>query len=135
MSAGCSSHEPRSLTGTSWELTSIQSMDDKQGTTAVPDPTKFTVTFGADGNAHFQLDCNRGNGSYQAEPSDDDTSGTLTFGPIAVTMMMCPQPSLDQKVSSALGAVRTYLFKDDQLYLSLMADGGILAWRQVTPSV
>jgi heat shock protein HslJ len=126
---GCASPEQRTLEGTSWQLVSIQSMDDAQGTTPVPDPGKFTVTFDKDGKALFQLDCNRGNGSYTAEPSSDGSSGSVTFGPIATTMMMCPQPSLDQQISLALTDVRGYLFKDDQLHLSKIADGGILSWK------
>ena len=105
-------------------------MDDEQGTTTVPDPSKFTVSFGADGRAAFQIDCNRGNGSWEAVPSGED-SGALTFGPIAVTRMMCPQPSLDQRVSTALSQVRGYLIKDGQLHMSLLADSGILTWEPV----
>ena len=128
---GCTDtdQQPRSLAGTSWQLVSIQSMDDAQGATSVPDPNKFTVTFGADGRATFLLDCNRGSGSYTAEPSADKVSGSLTFGPIATTLMLCPQPSLDQQVSAALADVRGYLFSGDELHLSKIADGGILSWK------
>lgn len=117
------------MVGTSWQLVSIQSMDDDQGTTEVPDPSKFTVEFAPDGKAFFQLDCNRGHGTYTVEPSDDGTTGSLTFGPIATTLMLCPQPSLDQQVSTSLSSVRGYRFQDDQLHLSLFADGGILSWQ------
>ncbi len=109
-------------------------MDDAQGTTTVPDPSKFTVEFAEDGRALFQIDCNRGNGSYTAEPSEDGDSGSLTFGPIATTMMMCPQPSLDQQVSMSLADVRSYLFRDNKLHLSKFADSGILSWTEITPS-
>lgn len=126
---GCASaDEPRTLAGTSWQLAAIQSMDDAQGTTDVPDPSKFTVKFGTDGRAAFQLDCNSGSGSFEAKPSGDGTSGSLTFGPVATTLMGCPQPSLDQQVGAALPQVRGYLFADDRLNMSLMADGGILTW-------
>ena len=128
--AGCSSPEQFTLPGTSWRLVSIQSMDDAQGTTPVPDPAKFTVAFDKDGRASFLLDCNRGSGSYTAAPSDDGVSGSLTFGPIATTMMMCPQPSLDQTVSLALSHVRGYIYKDNRLHLSQQADGGILSWER-----
>ncbi len=131
--SGCSSNDPPKqfqLAGTSWQLVSIQSMDDAQGTTTVPDPSKFTASFDTAGRASFLLDCNRGNGSYEAQPSTDGVSGTLTFGPIATTMMMCPQPSLDQRVSLALALVRGYLLKDDQLHMSQEADGGILDWKR-----
>jgi heat shock protein HslJ len=130
---GCSSDEAHTLEGTAWQLVSIQSMDDAQGTTTVSDPSKFTVEFGANGEAFFQLDCNRGKGTWKSKAAAGGDSGSLTFGPIATTMMMCPQPSLDQQVSKALGNIRGYLFKDDQLHLSQLADGGILNWDPTEP--
>jgi heat shock protein HslJ len=130
---GCSSADgPRKLEGTSWQLAAIQSMDDAQGTTAVPDPSKFTVKFGQDGRAAFQLDCNKGSGSFEAQPSGDATSGTLTFGPLPTTLMGCagpPKDQLDQRVGSALPQVRGYLLKNEQLNMSMIADGGILTWE------
>ncbi len=117
------------LAGSSWELVQIQSMDDAQGVTTIPDPSAFTVTFGPDGRAGFQLDCNRGNGSYTAAPADDGQSGSLSFGPIGVTMMLCPQPSLDSRVSAELQRVTGYLFADGQLHLSTKLDSSVLTWR------
>ncbi len=131
--SGCSSEssaEQFTLAETTWQLVSIQSMDDAQGTTRVADPSTFTVTFDGTGQASFQIDCNRGSGTYEAQPGLDQASGLLTFGPIATTMMMCPQPSLDQRVSTALSYVRTYLFQDGQLHMSLEADSGILDWQR-----
>lgn len=127
---GCSTEpEPRSLVGTSWELVQIESMNDAQGVTPVPDQATFTVAFGEDGRAAFQLDCNSGSGTFEAAPTGDGTTGSLTFGPIATTLMGCPTPSLDQEVSAALPHVRGYIFKGEQLHMSLMLDGGILSWR------
>jgi heat shock protein HslJ len=117
------------LDGTSWRLIEIVSMDDQQGTTPVPDPGKFTVTFGADGRAAFQIDCNRGSSSWQVKPGGSGVAGELIFGAIATTRMACPQPSLDQRVSTALPLVRGYLIKDDRLHMSLQADGGVLTWE------
>jgi heat shock protein HslJ len=129
--AGCSSApEPLRLEGTSWQLTAIQSMDDAQGTTPVPEPGTFTVKFGEDGRASFQFDCNSGSGSFEARPSGDGTSGSLTFGPVATTLMACEAPSLDQHVGAALPNVRGYVLKDGQLHMSLFADGGILSWAK-----
>lgn len=126
--AGCASHQEPSLEDSTWQLVSIQSMDDAQGTTTIADPSKFTVTFDKKGQAFFQLDCNRGKGTYEVEA--DGNEGTLKFGPIATTMMLCPEPSLDQQVNQALADVRTFLLKDDQLHLSKFADGGILTWQR-----
>jgi len=128
--AGCAGQpEPRSLPGTSWQLVAIESMDDAQGSTPTPHPGDVTVSFGEDGTAAFQLGCNSGSGSFSAEPTGDGATGSLTFGPIATTLMGCPEPSLDQEVSAALPHVRGYIFRDDQLHMSLMADGGILSWE------
>lgn len=127
--AACTSSTPaHPLDGTSWRLLSLESMDDKQGTTTVADPSTFTVEFGTDGQAAFRIDCNRGSATWQASASAKE-SGSLTFGPIATTRMACPQPSLDNRVSTALGYVRGYLLKDGRLHMSLLADGGILHWE------
>lgn len=133
--AGCSGEPgPRTLEGTSWRLVQIESNNDAEGVTRVPDPAAYTVSFGEAGQAAFELDCNTGTGTYEAAPTGDGETGTLTFGPIAVTEMGCAplspdQPSLDQEVGAALPSVRGYRFIDDRLHMSLMFDGGILSWE------
>ncbi|GFM17419.1 MULTISPECIES: META domain-containing protein [Mycobacteriaceae] len=133
---GCSAptaEAATSLDGTTWKLTEIQSMDDAQGTTTVPAEQLYTVDFGVrdgeSGRAAFQIDCNRGSSSWQASADDSADSGQLDFGPIAVTEMACPPGSLDQRVSRALTAVRSYVLQDGRLHLSLFADSGILTWE------
>ena len=119
-----------SLAGTSWQLVAIQSMDDAQGTTRIADPARFTLHFGADGRASLQLDCNRGAGTFEAIPATDGR-GSLRFGPIAATRALCPPPHIDERVARDLGYVRSYLFQDGKLFLSLMADGGIYEWHPI----
>lgn len=128
--AACGSTSPpdHPLDGTTWRLVSLESMSDEQGTTAVDDPGKYTVSFGNDGRAAIRVDCNRGSGSFEAVAADTD-SGSLTFGPIALTRMFCPQPSLDQDVATSLGLVRSYRIIDGRLHISLLADSGILHWE------
>lgn len=117
------------LTGTTWRLLSIESMAPaEQPSTTIDDPSKYTVTFGDDGRATFQIDCNRGNSSWESTAAAPD-SGSLTFGPIALTRMMCPQPSADTAVAGALGNVRSYLLADGQLHMSMLADSGIMHWE------
>lgn len=130
---GPSAPAPHPLDGTTWRLLSLESMSDEQGTTTVDDPYKYTVEFGTDGRAAFRIDCNRGSATWQASASSPE-SGSLSFGPIATTRMACPQPSLEQKVSTALGYVRGFLIKDGLLHMSLLADGGILHWAQLDMS-
>ncbi len=117
------------LSGTTWQLVSIESMAPaEQPGVTIDDPAKYTVTFGTDGRAAFRLDCNRGTGTWQADAAAVD-SGSLTFGPIGVTRMFCPQPSVDTTVAADLAQVRSYLIADGKLNMSLMADGGILRWQ------
>ena len=112
--------DPTPLTDTEWQLVSIDSAD---GPTPVEGPSTFTVTFGADGHAAFLLDCNRGSGSWQATDS-----GTLSFGPIAVTLMMCPQPSLDTRVAAALSGVGGWRIEDGQLTMTPASGNTALHW-------
>ncbi|CAN1484468.1 Domain of unknown function DUF306, Meta/HslJ [Mycobacteriaceae bacterium] len=116
------------IVGTTWQLLQIESMTSEQPSTNIADPTKYTVMFGDDGQAAFRIDCNRGLGTFQTSAAADD-SGSLTFGPIALTKMFCPQPSDDTKVAAALGNVRSYLMSNGQLHLSMLADSGIMHWE------
>ena len=131
--AGCAAQStatPRpSLAGTAWELHAIQSMDDAQGTTRIADPQRFTLRLDADDRAAMQLDCNRGTASWKASPAGDGSTGSFEFGPIAATRALCPPPHLDERLARDLGYVRGYRLMDGKLFLSLMADGGILEWR------
>jgi heat shock protein HslJ len=133
---GCSSlpvaQPGASLAGTSWQLHAIQSMDDAQGTTHVPDPQRFTLRFDTNGRVSLQLDCNRGTGTWEVVASGAD-SGSLKFGPIATTRAMCPPPHLDQRVARDLPYVRGYRLKEGKLFMSLMADGGIYEWWPSRP--
>jgi heat shock protein HslJ len=126
--------KPGDLTGTTWKLLTIESMaPDEQPSTTIPDPSKFTVTFGDDGQAGFLINCNRGNSTWKVEGAGSD-SGSLTFGPIAVTRMMCPSPDNDAKVTAAFGQVRSYLLgSDDTLSLSMEADSGIMRFKLTKP--
>lgn len=115
----------------SWKLVEFQSMDDATGTLA-PEPSQiYTMTLNEDGNAAFVLNCNRGRTTYEATSTSGE-SGSLTFGPVAMTRASCPPPSMDVKIAGDLEYVRSFLLRDGQLYLSLMADGGIYAFAPVT---
>ena len=123
LSVGCSNlsdggSDGDGLAGTSWRLVKILSMDDR--TYAPDDRSKYTLAFEADGQVSVRADCNRGQGSWSSP-----APGQLTFGRLATTRVMCPPGSLHDRFIRDLGAVRSYLFRDGRLYLSLMADGGI----------
>ncbi len=121
-------YESSPLVGTSWRLVEIQSMDDGQGIARPTDRDRYTVEFNPNGTAFLRLDCNRGSASWKAERTGD-SQGSLGFGSIASTRAMCPPGSLSEKLGQQLGFVRSWVMRDGQLNMSLMADGGILVWE------
>jgi len=117
------------LVNTRWQLVSVET-GDGQTPTEVDAPRKYTVAFDSDGYAAFRVDCNRGVGSWQAAaPTAPSDVGSMSFGPIALTRMACPDPSLDQQVGAILAAVHSYRMADG--HLSLIGDAGVLNWDAV----
>lgn len=117
---------PHPLAGTSWELVELRSPEDSIGIVRVDDPARYTLAFGADGNAAFRLDCNRGCGTWRSE-----APGRVEFGPVATTRAMCPPGSLDARLGRELPFVRVYAVQGETLRLELFADGGQQIWRRV----
>lgn len=107
---------------TNWELLQIQSMDDSSW--APEDPSRYTLSFGEDGMASMQLDCNRGAGKWESAGP-----GQLTFGPIAGTRALCQDDGLSERYAAQFQWVRTYVLRDGHLYLATMADGAILEFQ------
>lgn len=131
--AGATAAEPvvsAPLAG-SWQLVQFQSMDDAQGMTRPDRPSLYTMTLAADGTVSMQLNCNSATGTWSAEPASEGTSGAFSFGPLAVTLAVCPEPSMDERVTGSAEYVRGFMLGDGLLHLSLMADGGIWTWRRI----
>lgn len=118
-----------SMKGLSWRLIEMHSMHDAQGSSRPANPADYTMRLEEGGRASFQLDCNRGTGSWNMVAGGPD-SGSISFGPIASTKMACPPPSLGDRLANDLANVRGYRLIDGRLSLSLMADGGILIWER-----
>lgn len=103
-----------------WEWVSFQGMDDS--TLEVDDPARYTLEIRADG-VSVLADCNRGRGAVKLDGS------MIEFSDIATTRMACPPASLADRYLGYLEYVRSWVLADGDLYLSLMADGGILRFR------
>jgi para-nitrobenzyl esterase len=128
LAAGCAHSAPdapASLGGTSWRLVKFQGGD---GTVLVlQDKTKFTVAFATDGTLNVRFDCNRGRGTWTSPGPQQ-----LQFGPLALTRAACPGPLYDRIVSQWT-FVRSYVIERGNLFLSLMADGGIYQFEPSEP--
>jgi len=117
---------PVGLGGTAWQLVKFQGGD---GKTLVPDDgSKYTIEFFADGSVAMRIDCNRARGTWKSPgPSQ------LQFSPMAVTRVACPQAPLEERFAKDMGDVRSYVVRNQRLFLSLMADGGIYEFEPRKP--
>jgi para-nitrobenzyl esterase len=112
------------LGGTSWQLVKFQGSDDR--TLTPDDRSKYTIAFNSDGGLNARIDCNRGRGTWKSSgPSQ------LQFGPLALTRAMCPPGSLHDVIVKHWDFIRSYVIRDSQLFLTLMADGGIYEFEPV----
>jgi para-nitrobenzyl esterase len=112
-----------SLAASSWRLVKFQGGDDS--VLRPDDRSKYTLAFAADGTVSARLDCNRGRGAWKSSGK-----GQLEFGPMAITRAVCPPGSLHDQLVRQLPYVRSYVIKGGNLFLSLMADGGVYEFER-----
>ncbi len=111
---------PTALTNNSWQWQETQYSD---GSVVIPiDSSDFTITFSFEGNFSATTDCNNQSGSYVA----DESIGSIEFGPIASTVMACPNTeSLEATFANMLSEVTGYLITPEgNLALTLQYDSG-----------
>jgi heat shock protein HslJ len=107
----------RPVVGTRWRLDALVSGPGDDGTvSSIPQGVTSTLRITDQGRLELRPGCNTGMGSVEvaegagAVPSPGSTShGTLTFGPIGLTMKACPPPQMEveQAVTTVLqGEVR-----------------------------
>jgi heat shock protein HslJ len=102
--------EPAALVGTTWTVTGTVA---NEGVSSVPVDSTASITIADDGTVAVNTGCNSGSGSV--EVGDD----TLTFGPIATTLMACPpeQTALETSVLSVLQGEVAYEIDGSNLSL------------------
>ena len=94
------------LVGTTWRL------EDLRGT-AVLDSTAPTLEFPAEGQAAGNASCNRFTGPFIV------AGDSVTFGPLAVTRMACPEAVMSQESAylDALGKAERFRMEGPFLYI------------------
>lgn len=115
------------LGGTSWQLVKFQGSD--ENTLTPDDKAKYAIQFNADGGLTARIDCNRGRGTWKSSGASQ-----LQFGPLALTRAQCPPGSLHDQIVKHWDFIRSYVIKDDHLFVSLMADGGIYEFEPISGS-
>ncbi len=124
--------EGDSLGGTFWRLVEFQSMNDEIGVLRPHDPSLYTMRLNSDSSVTMHLNCNYARGSWSAKTDSFGVSGNFQFSLLSTTKALCPSPSMDEIIIAHSEYVRSYLLKNGNLYLSLMADGGIFVWEPYT---
>ncbi len=106
------------ITGTAWAWQGTQAKD---GARIVPDgPERYTLEFLPGGQVNVRADCNRGTASYALNGAQ------LSFGPVALTKMMCPPGSRDADFLRGLAAAATHELAGSSLVLSLRDAAGVM---------
>jgi copper homeostasis protein (lipoprotein) len=113
------------LAGTSWQLVKFEGSD--ASTLTPEDGMKYTITFGSDGSVSVRIDCNRGEGRWKSSGPNQ-----LEFGPLALTRAMCPPGPLNDRLPRDWQYLRSYILRDGQLFVSLMADASIYEFKPAT---
>jgi heat shock protein HslJ len=114
------------LIGNDWHLVSIEA----SGSTSTLTPelqARHTLALRDEGEAQVRLDCNRGRTTWTAGQPMNRAS-TITFGPVASTRMLCPQPSYGEQFAAALGAAQRFTRSPDGRELVIEGPGGRLTF-------
>lgn len=76
-------------------------------------PDRYELTFGVDGNITGIGECNRFFGGYEVK----DAAGSIKIGPVASTMMACPDMDLETEFFRMFDSVHLYQLDEKNLYL------------------
>jgi uncharacterized lipoprotein YbaY len=111
------------ITGVEWQWRATLF---NNGTVIRPtDPSRYTLSLGADGRAAIRADCNQGSGPYSID------GDRIDLGPFATTLIACPPGSLDSQYLQQLDQVVRYRTIDGDLFFALDADRG---WMRLSRS-
>jgi heat shock protein HslJ len=122
---GCASTAGGDITGQTWHLTSITTIQ-RQAIVPAEDMATYTITFNDDGTWDGQADCNQLSGTYTIE---GEAILTIVLGPS--TMAACGEDSLSDRYVEALTTTTTYSIAENQMTLTL-ADNGELLYQSRT---
>jgi heat shock protein HslJ len=107
---------PPSLVGPVWQWQQTQL--NNGSVTTVKDPSRYTLTFMANGSLAIKADCNQVTGTYQT------TNAQLTITLGAATAAACPPDSQADTFVMQLANVGGYAFDGNALVLNLKLNSG-----------
>jgi heat shock protein HslJ/LysM repeat protein len=116
------------LGGTAWAWFSLMGPNGEDGF-VVDDPLQYTLIFQEDGSLGVQADCNNAFADFMIEGSDI----SIEIGP--VTRAQCPPGSRSNDYLSYLGSAANYNFENGNLFIEMMADGGVMEFTPAESAV
>lgn len=108
------------LVGPVWQLNLITKIS---GNITINDPTRYTITFNADGTINYQADCNVGGGTYT---TGEGGALTITLG--FSSMAFCGPGSLDQVYLGGLTNAMNYRIEEGNLVIDMLYESGSLVF-------
>lgn len=108
------------LVGPLWQLTAINKVD---GNITINDPTRYTISFNADGTANLVTDCNVGGATYTTGDGN-----LLTITPGISTMAFCGLGSFDQIFLGGLTNAMGYRVEEGNLLIDMLYESGTLVF-------
>jgi heat shock protein HslJ len=110
LAAACGERSSTSaLVGKNWGWTTSSGMF----VGGLPDPTKYTITFAADGTFASKVDCNQVAGTYTVR-----SSGGITIVPGPTTLVACPPGSLEGPFLAGLSSATNFQVGGSKLILA-----------------
>jgi heat shock protein HslJ len=116
---GCASEEGGDITGTTWQLISIDTQSPNFSAIVPGGPSEnYSITFNDDGTFNAQADCNQVAGTYTIQGE-----GILTIEVGPSTLAACPEESLGDEYQQALSQAGSFTIAENQLNITLLDDG------------
>ncbi len=119
---GSSSSSGSSLTGVTWQLTSVK-FDGQSNTNTISEPGNYTITFQTNGTANVKADCNNASLTY----TTNDDQITFTAGPM--TLVYCGEASLSNEFVQALQQATSFSVQGGTLTINT-GSNGIMTFKQ-----
>lgn len=121
--AHCFASASHPLANTTWDLVNITSMNDEVDT---PNPkATFQLTINANGKFTAVAGCKTAMGDWRS-PS----TSQILFDEINIPESDCPYGLLQDRFLDQFKWVRSYVLKQDRLFLATMADGAIIEFKK-----
>lgn len=118
------------LNDTEWVLIGFYEGSEGTQLNDVPLNT-YIMHLDVSGGVQFKFDCNQGTSSWTAASKQPGKKGSISFGKIAVTEMLCGGESIGETVSADMTRVDSYSIYDGRLSLSLQGMHRVYVWDAV----